>query len=211
MGASLFGSRLGSPTPAAASGTAEEIERAVDSGKPVHVYFSTAPLPRDVNTQQLDGLRQFQSDLANRGLVGKFGTTAELNHEVWKAIEHDIAQLDLGVPSIPKAATGIQFSAQPHQERELRDYDKKGKPRYTTRHWIEVTNNGDTDAQGVTFEAVGENTSMILGGGDEPTVIHAGQTRTVTVQHVFAGSDPDVLRIKWVEDGEEASQEFHVG
>lgn len=44
----LFDSRLGTPTPDAISGTAEKINRAVELGKPVHVYFSTAPLPRDI-------------------------------------------------------------------------------------------------------------------------------------------------------------------
>jgi hypothetical protein len=33
----LFGSRLGSPTPDAVSGTVEEIERAVEQGKPIHL------------------------------------------------------------------------------------------------------------------------------------------------------------------------------
>ena len=56
----LFGSRLGSPTPDAVSGTVEEVERAVESGKPVHLYFSTAALPNDVDTRQLDGLREFE-------------------------------------------------------------------------------------------------------------------------------------------------------
>jgi hypothetical protein len=57
----LFGSRLGSPTSEAVSGTAEEIERAVSLGKPVHVYFSNAPLPSDVDVEQLSSLRKFKS------------------------------------------------------------------------------------------------------------------------------------------------------
>lgn len=35
----LFDSKLGMATPRAVSGTAEEIERAMDAGKPVHVWF----------------------------------------------------------------------------------------------------------------------------------------------------------------------------
>ena len=54
---SMFAGRLGSATPDAISGTAEEIDRALEAGKPVHLYFSTAPLPSDVNTEQLDALR----------------------------------------------------------------------------------------------------------------------------------------------------------
>ena len=36
----VFYARLGRPTSRGVSGTAEEIERAADAGKPVHVYFS---------------------------------------------------------------------------------------------------------------------------------------------------------------------------
>ncbi|MGB3373926.1 MAG: DUF4062 domain-containing protein [Microbacterium sp.] len=207
----IFGSRLGSPTPDAVSGTVEEIERAVSSGKPVHLYFSTAALPNDVDTRQLDGLREFRGEISQRGLLGEFATTAQLGHEVWKAIEFDIAQLDLGAPVLSSTKRGIRFTAQPMQEREIRSYDNKGKPRYSNRHWIEVTNSGDEDATDVLFEVVGEHSSMMLGNDNSPTVIHAGQTRRVNVVHHMGGGDPDVLRIRWSEQGEPKEFDFHVG
>ncbi|OSP07846.1 DUF4062 domain-containing protein [Microbacterium sp. LEMMJ01] len=207
----LFGSRLGSPTSDAVSGTVEEIERAVASGKPVHLYFSTASLPNDVDTNQLDGLREFRAEISQRGLLGEFGTTAQLGHEVWKAVEFDIAQLDLGVPTLKAAKRGVQLSAQPHQEREMKGVSKQGKPQYSTRHWIEITNSGEEDALDVTFETVGENTSMLLVNDSSPTVIHAGQTRRLNVMHHMGGGDPDVLRVRWTENGESREREFHVG
>lgn len=70
----LFGGRLGSPTPDAVSGTAEEIDRALRAGKPVHLYFSTAPLPHDIDTAQLEALRAFKTDMYDRGLLGEFST-----------------------------------------------------------------------------------------------------------------------------------------
>lgn len=207
----LFGSRLGSPTPGAVSGTVEEIERAVEQGKPVHLYFSTAPLPNDVDTKQLEGLRAFKQQIQDRGLLGEFSNVSQLEHEVWKAIEFDIANLDLGVPVLNRPASGVQYQVQPQQEREIRDYDKKGKPRYKTRHWIDVTNTGDQDAHEVTFDAVGENPSMFVLSDATPTTIHAGQTRRVNVEHMMGGGDPDILRIRWTENGEAREREFHVG
>ena len=207
----LFGSRLGSPTPDAVSGTVEEIERAVESGKPVHLYFSTAALPNDVDTRQLDGLREFRAEISQRGLLGEFATTAQLGHEVWKAIEYDIVQLDLGVAASPSRTRGVRFSAQPKQEREVKSFDNKGKLRYSNRHWIEVTNSGDEDATDVVFESVGDNSSMMLAGADAPTVIHASQTRRLNVFHHMGGGDPDILRIRWTENGESKEQDFHVG
>ncbi|CAL8974544.1 hypothetical protein TESS_TESS_02792 [Tessaracoccus sp. O5.2] len=207
----LFGSRLGSPTPDAVSGTVEEIQRAVDAGKPVHLYFSTAALPNDVDTRQLDGLREFRTEISQRGLLGEFATTAQLGHEVWKAIEFDIAQLDLGAPGLSSSRRGVRFSAQPQQEREVKSFDNKGRPQYSTRHWINITNSGDEDATDVVFEVVGDNSSMMLGVDDSPTVIHAGQTRRLNVFHHMGGGDPDILRIHWAENGESRARDFHVG
>lgn len=207
----LFGSRLGSPTPGAVSGTVEEIERAVEQSKPVHLYFSTAPLPNDVDTAQLEGLRAFKDQIQQRGLLGEFSNVSQLSHEVWRAIEYDITALSLGVPVLQQVSTGVRFQVQPKQEREVKDYDKKGKPRYTTRHWIEVTNTGSEDAHDVVFETVAEQSRLHLLTDETPTVIHAGQTRTVHAAYMMGGGDPDILRIRWTEDGEPHEREFHVG
>ncbi|MFI8352015.1 DUF4062 domain-containing protein [Streptomyces cyaneofuscatus] len=207
----LFGSRLGSPTPDAVSGTVEEIERAVEQGKPVHLYFSAAQLPNDVDTAQLDGLREFRKEISRRGLLGEFSNVSQLEHEVWKAIEYDIANLSLGVPVLKVTDSEVRFSVQPRQEREIRDYDKKGKPRYSTRHWFEVTNAGSHDAEEVVFDSVGENASMYLAADGTPTTIHAGQTRRLNVARSMGGGGPEILRIQWKENGEEKGREFHVG
>ncbi|NKW46029.1 hypothetical protein GS979_06305 [Rhodococcus hoagii] len=48
----FFDSRLGTSTGVDVSGTAEEIRRAHKLGKPVHVYFSNEPIPRDADLDQ---------------------------------------------------------------------------------------------------------------------------------------------------------------
>lgn len=207
----LFGSRLGSPTPDAVSGTVEEIERSVATGKPVHLYFSTALLPNDVDTAQLDGLRQFREEISRRGLLGHFANVGQLEHEIWKAIEYDIAKLDLSVPVLTTASQGVRFSAQPREAREIKDYDKTGKPRYTTRRWIEITNSGSEDATDVLFEVVGEHPRMMLLKARTPTTIHAGQTRQLQFIYYSGGDEPDILRIRWTENSQQRDKEFHVG
>jgi hypothetical protein len=207
----LFGGRLGSPTPGAVSGTVEEIERALEQRRPVHLYFSTAPLPNDIDTEQLEGLRVFKQQIREKGLLGEFSNVSQLEHEIWKAIEFDIANLDLGVPVLNRALSGVRLQVQPQQIREIRDYDKKGNPRYKTRRWIDVTNSGDADAQDVTFESAGENPRMIVLSDSPPTIIHAGQTRRVNVDHMWGGIESDILRVSWSNDGEAQHQEFHVG
>jgi len=87
----LFGSRLGSPTPSAISGTVEEIDRAQRRSTPVHLYFSNAPIPADVDIVQLTALRTFKREMQLKGLLGEYSDVAQLEHKVWSAIEHDLA------------------------------------------------------------------------------------------------------------------------
>lgn len=205
----MFAGRLGSATPDAISGTAEEIERASKAGKPVHLYFSTADLPSDVDTEQLEAVRAFRADMESKGLLGEYKNVSQLQYEVWKAIEHDIAQV---VPSAAPTVVEpeqVKFLVQPKMEREV-TYDMRGKPSNKTHRWLEVTNTGSADAEGVIYASVGEPTSMHLATSDEPTVLHAGQTRRVNTFHAMGGGE-NILRITWIDEGVEVSKDFHVG
>lgn len=103
----------------------------------------------------------------------------------------------------------VRWQSQPGQEREVPGYNKQGAPRYSNRHWVDVTNTGDADAHDVTFEPGGDSFWRVL-GGEGSTIIHAGQTRRVPALYTLATVNP-VLRIHWTEDGEAKQQDFHVG
>lgn len=174
--------------------------------------FSTAPLPYDIDITQLDALRAFKQNMQERGLLGEFSNPEQLNHEVWKAIEHDIATLELDARSaVRPPSTGVEFQVQPQQEREVSGANSKGVPRYSTKHWLDVTNVGDRDAEEVTFKGIFKDGFMHLHGPDQPTTIHKGQTRRLPVQYAAGGSDGAMLRICWTEDGNQNQREFHVG
>jgi hypothetical protein len=69
----IFWTRLGSPTGKAASGSVEEIERHIEAGKPVMVYFSTAPVaPQNLDQRQFTALTEFKTWCMQRGLVEQF-------------------------------------------------------------------------------------------------------------------------------------------
>lgn len=206
----LFGSRLGSPTGEAVSGTAEEIERAVELGKPVHVYFSNAPLPNDVDVEQLTALRRFREKMQERSLLGEYSNPQQLGYEVWKAIEHDLGQLQLGTPEAPQEAKGVNLVVQPKQERFVRGHDKKGTPRYTTKHWLEITNRGTADARDVRIQ-VPEDVSGMRLSADGITTIHGGQTRQAQVLYVMSSSGQPAVDVTWTEDGNEFSKRYEVG
>jgi hypothetical protein len=150
--------------------------------------------------------------MQERGLLGEFNTPDQLNHEIWKSIEYDIAGLDLdAAPSPGTEPTAVGFLVQPHQEREVSGVSSKRAPRYTTKYWLDVTNSGSRDAEGVTFEAIMDDGLMQLVGPSKPTTIHRGQTRRLPVIYAAGGSDGAILRIRWIEDGEERQHDFHVG
>ena len=71
----IFGTRLGTPTGKAPSGTVEEIEKHIAAGKPAMLYFSTN------NEGKLDeeSLRQFQA-------LTEFRESFEKNHQglIWR-------------------------------------------------------------------------------------------------------------------------------
>jgi hypothetical protein len=86
--------RLGSPTPRAVSGTAEELERMVQAGKPVHCYFSTQSLPNNADLEQVQALRNFKHELSRRGLVADFKSLDHLREQIRRALEFDARLLN---------------------------------------------------------------------------------------------------------------------
>ncbi|MDR1427594.1 MAG: DUF4062 domain-containing protein [Bifidobacteriaceae bacterium] len=204
----VFGSRIGSPTPEAISGTAEEVEKAISAGKPVHIYFSSGPHPNDVDPQQLTVLRSFKEQLQSRALLGEFAQPSDLIQEVQEAIEHDLTELDLSAITSAAPAEVRPLIIQPKREREVKQ-DSKGKIGYTTRHWLEIANPNLEDAVGVTVEPREDQHFRVL--WDTATVVHAQTTRTVPVVFTMGSGSNPVVIAKWTLGGEEFTKEYHIG
>lgn len=204
----LFGSRIGAPTSDAISGTVSEIERAERNGKAVHLYFSSAPHPNDVDPSQLQALAAFRAEIEKRGLYGTFGSPEELTAHVWQAIDHDLANvLDLTRPTRIVGASGVEWFVQPGQE-NVAETDPRGRLKSRTQHWVDITNRGDHDAHDVQFTSLDPGVHISASGS---TVIHAGQTRRLSLIHTFGGSGEPVLRISWTEGSASKVREFHIG
>jgi Domain of unknown function (DUF4062) len=77
----IFWSRLGTPTPSAASGTAEEIERLRARGKRVLLYFSLADLPQDHDRAQFDRLQGYKETLRKDTFYWEFETPDQLDQQ----------------------------------------------------------------------------------------------------------------------------------
>ena len=200
----VFGTRVGQETPRDLSGTAEEMTRAHEAGKPVHTYFSTAPIPHDVNTDDLNRLREFQRELG--GLYSTFANVRELGQKVWQAIEHDIAQLQDDRGGSAATSGGVDFLVQPGSER-LPKTDSRGRLKYETKRWVDLTNRGDVDAEDVMVEVAADSNFWLNWRG--PTTIQHGQTRKIPVMYSMATGGASIV-VRWTEGGEENVRTFDI-
>jgi CheY-like chemotaxis protein len=79
MVVAVFWSRFGSPTKTYGSGTEEEIERMLDNGKPVMLYFIDRPLPMSlIDGEQITKIQEFKKRHQNDGLYVVLQDEAEL-------------------------------------------------------------------------------------------------------------------------------------
>ena len=90
----IFWTRIGSPTGAADSGTLEEIERAGKAGKPIMLYFSKVAIdPDNIDTGQIERLKQFKAKTYPEGLVEHYKSHIEFRDKFSKQIEMRVREL----------------------------------------------------------------------------------------------------------------------
>lgn len=202
----LFDSRLGQATDSAVSGTAEEIERAASSGKPVHVWFSDEPVDRKADLKELARLQKFRKELEDKGLLGVYADLNDLAYKVREAIESDISRLGLGAPSVVRKGEHAMPRARVEKRREQSGVDRKGVPKFTTHSTLVLENK----SQHITAEQLTMDPGPELGDSLHreskdpidlpplsdlkfPLILHMGMSDHVTVE------------FKWVENGEQQS------
>ncbi|MBB2988520.1 hypothetical protein [Terracoccus luteus] len=201
----LFDSRLGQATDAAVSGTAEEISRAHEAGKPVHVYFSNEPLPRDVDPDQLKRLKDFRAEIEKVALLGQYANPDDLAYQVRQAIEHDLEKLALGAALGPKKRAGAVLRARYWRERIPNGIDNKGRPKYQDKRRLILSNVGEVTAEGVRVKV-----DEPEGGG----AVHWGASDHEKPFDLLPGADREwafmpiqvleaTIRTTWSEGGQE--------
>jgi len=132
----LFDSKLGQATDDAVSGTAEELDRAANAGKPVHVWFSDEPVDRQ-DLKEAARLQEFRMELEQRGLLGVYANIDDLAYKVRDTVEADVAGLGLSCPSVIRR--GDQAMPRVHVAREE---DRQGN----SSVWLVLENKSQTVA-----------------------------------------------------------------
>jgi hypothetical protein len=134
MAIGVFWTRLGSPTGASESGTAEEIEWFLKNNRPVMVYFSSRSIdPAKLDIDQYKALKDFEKRMQKIGLTGAYSSTADLCEKLLNQLSINVRALTSGKPlSTPtqaevqervKTITEIAKSGRVYME----DYEKDGK------------------------------------------------------------------------------------
>lgn len=210
----LFDSRLGMATDRAVSGTAEEIQRSHDAGKPVHVWFSEEPISRAADLEQVKTLEDFKKKLMTLGLLGTYVSPDDLAYKVRQAIESDLERLDLGVVKrrVPVQEHAV-LRARYTSEREPKT-DSKGKVTYQTRSQrLVVDNSGAIAAANVRVELRGlDDTStppMLHGEKTAPTLLPNSQFSWPLLMSMNTSRTFEVV-MTWNEGEDERTESQHV-
>jgi hypothetical protein len=91
----IFWTRIGSPTGESTSGSVEEIEKHVESGKPAMLYFSNTPVrPDSIDQEQYEELKKFKKDCYDKGLVETFDSIDDLRQKLTRQLSLKIIQND---------------------------------------------------------------------------------------------------------------------
>lgn len=206
----VFANKLGSATPRALSGTVEEIKEAHEAGKHVHVYFSSAPVPREhlADVAALDAYKA-----AFEGLYGTFTDTGDLIEQVRHAIDIDISNITVN-PSLSKVG-GANPIVSPEAVSTVK-HDSKGKAKDVTKRAIVIENKGSVDAEDflVNFTSAdgGNINDAAVFMFDEPfqQTLYAGQS--LRFRYELAGGSANTIsaNMTWKEDGEPKTRDVIV-
>lgn len=84
----VFWTRVGTATDSYASGTIEEIEEHIKSGKPEMLYFSNSPVhPDSVDNEQYSKLQEFKKSCQSRGLYETFENVNEFKEKFFRQLQ----------------------------------------------------------------------------------------------------------------------------
>lgn len=84
----VFWTRVGTPTSEYASGTVEEIEKHIESGKPAMLYFSSQPVAIDsVDIKQVQELKKFKESCQSRGLYEGYDSHSDFKEKFYRHLQ----------------------------------------------------------------------------------------------------------------------------
>lgn len=204
----LFDSRLGQETDSAVSGTAEEIERAADAGKPVHVYFSDEPIDRSkFDATEFARLEKFRAEMQSKGLLGVYTDLNDLAFKVRNALEDDVTEMGLGAPSVVSKGEHAVPRLTIEKRREQTGIDKKGAPKFTTRAAVVVENKSQTvTAEALTIDFGDGLREHVYRQDDSPVDLPPLASLNWLMGLRMGMAEQSIVVFTWTENGKEHSE-----
>lgn len=84
----MFWTRIGTSTGDYVSGTVEEIEKHIQSDKPVMLYFSSQPVVMDtVDQDQITKLKEFKESCKSRGLYQEYDSHTDFRAKFYRHLQ----------------------------------------------------------------------------------------------------------------------------
>lgn len=121
----VFWTRIGSATTEYASGTVEEIEKHIKSGKPAMLYFSSQPVAMDsVDLEQVQSLKSFKSSCQSRGLYEGYDSHADFKQKFFRHLqikvnEHPLFETSEGLINLTIAESDVSLPQMTDEARTL--------------------------------------------------------------------------------------------
>lgn len=152
----VFWTRIGTPTGEAESGTAEEIRRHVDAGKPAMVYFSTAPVaPATLDPDQYNALKEFKDWCKGKGLIEEYDNLAAFSDKFRRQVQIMIRDNDYlkSLSTANETGAGIL---------ETTIAESSGAIKRAAGQWVESAIELTEEAQRLLIEATKDKSGTIM-------------------------------------------------
>ncbi len=107
----VFWTRIGTATNEYASGTVEEIERHIESGRPAMLYFSSQPVALDtVDLEQVSDLKKFKNSCQSRGLYESYDSHSDFKAKFYRHLQIKVNEHPLFKGTGPEENTEVSES-----------------------------------------------------------------------------------------------------
>ena len=165
----MFWSKLGTPTGRAESGTVEEVVEFAKRGKPILLYFSSAPIPQEIlDTEQIESLRRFKERVKNEGLISDYSSVPQFRELLLRHLSAKVRELEIAEsPTNNSLDTRYLQRSDQSPQRVVSDY--KRFVRSTEGEWKALVRNRPfvhDSARSIMREA---KAKLVLLRGEEPT------------------------------------------
>lgn len=104
----VFWTRIGTATDDYLSGTVEEIEKHIETGKPAMLYFSSQPVAMDtVDLEQIAKLKSFKESCRNRGLYESYDSHTDFKTKFYRHLQLKVNEHSLFQAAAPDVISEV--------------------------------------------------------------------------------------------------------